>query len=224
MVCLFWAALGRGYCVRVFSPCGVLGLLTAVTCCRAQALKCGRRKLWLTGCGIFPEQGSNLCPCIDRWTLNHWTTIRGTLFNISNCVVQHRCKGAAAICTGRGWREARRCAGWVAPSLPYAGACFTYVVLSNRYDNMDSHHYLPEEEETEAQVKSSARGCADGKRRNRQQSPGWPGAARTQSVLRSQDAHPCLPWEISSRHPKSESGVARWALRRFNLAASYRGD
>ena len=95
--------------------------------------------------------------------LSHWTTIRGTLFNISKYVVQHRCKGAVAICTGRGRREARRCAGWVAPSLPYAGTCFTYVVLSNRYDNMDSHHYLPEEEETEAQVKPSTGGCAGGK-------------------------------------------------------------
>lgn len=51
----------------------------------------------------------------------------------------------------------------IAPSRPYTGTCFTYVVLSNRYDNRDSHHHLPEEEETEAQVKSSAPGCAGGK-------------------------------------------------------------
>ena len=25
-------------------------------------------------CGIFRDQGSNLCPLIDRWILNHWTT------------------------------------------------------------------------------------------------------------------------------------------------------
>ena len=25
-------------------------------------------------CGIFPDQGSNLCPCIGRWILNHCAT------------------------------------------------------------------------------------------------------------------------------------------------------
>ena len=25
-------------------------------------------------CGIFLDQGLNLCLCIGRWTLNHWTT------------------------------------------------------------------------------------------------------------------------------------------------------
>ena len=24
--------------------------------------------------GIFLDQGWNLCPCIGRWILNHWTT------------------------------------------------------------------------------------------------------------------------------------------------------
>ena len=24
--------------------------------------------------GIFPDRGSNPCPCIGRWILNHWTT------------------------------------------------------------------------------------------------------------------------------------------------------
>ena len=35
-------------------------------------------------CGIFPDQGLNLCPCIGRWNPNHWTTreVLGFVFNL----------------------------------------------------------------------------------------------------------------------------------------------
>ena len=26
-----------------------------------------------SACGIFRDQGSNPCPCLGRWSLNHWT-------------------------------------------------------------------------------------------------------------------------------------------------------
>ena len=67
---------------RVFIAAHGLSLVAETSglfCCRARAL-------WHTGsvvvvlglscpvaCGIFPYWGSNLCPCIARQIVNHWT-------------------------------------------------------------------------------------------------------------------------------------------------------
>ena len=57
----------------------VHGLLTAVASLVTEqgSMACGLQYSWcmdLVACGIFPDQGSNLCPLNGRWTLNHQTT------------------------------------------------------------------------------------------------------------------------------------------------------
>ena len=43
-----------------------------------------------TTCGIFPDQGSNLCPLHWQWILNHWTTgksLKHQIFDIKELSV-----------------------------------------------------------------------------------------------------------------------------------------
>ena len=79
---------------RLFSSCGEQGLLSIVvhrllivvaSLVAEHGLQvCGLQQLWHAGsvvvahglscsaaCGIFPDQGSNPCPCIDRRILDH---------------------------------------------------------------------------------------------------------------------------------------------------------
>ena len=71
------AVLGLRFCVRAFSSCGkwgpffisVSGPLTIAASLVAEhrlqtrrLSNCGSRAQSLAACGIFPDQGSNLCP------------------------------------------------------------------------------------------------------------------------------------------------------------------
>ena len=72
------------------ASCGQQGLLSSsgaqashsggLPCCRAQTLGHAGSVAVVHGlscpkvCGIFPDQGSNFVPSIDRWVLNHWIT------------------------------------------------------------------------------------------------------------------------------------------------------
>ena len=74
----FMAVLGLRFCARAFSSCWQVGATLhcgarashyrGLSCCGAQAPDAQAQQLWLTGpscsaaCGIFPDQGSNLCP------------------------------------------------------------------------------------------------------------------------------------------------------------------
>ena len=85
-----------------YSSCSMLAShCSGFSCCRAQALEHSglssygewNQQLRLSGsrvwaqylahmliiasfmaCGILLDQGLNWCPCIARWTVNHWTT------------------------------------------------------------------------------------------------------------------------------------------------------
>ena len=57
-----WAS----YC-NVFSF-GAQALGSKASVVAAHGLSCS------LACGIFRHQGSNPCPCIGKWSLNHWTT------------------------------------------------------------------------------------------------------------------------------------------------------
>ena len=76
-----------------FSRCDEQGLLSSCGapsshCCGTQALDRAQRLQQLTvhglscpaACGIFPNQGSNPCPHIGRWILNHQTTKKVPIF------------------------------------------------------------------------------------------------------------------------------------------------
>ena len=79
---LFLAALGLCCHVRTFSSCSDWGLLfscrawashcSGFSCCRAWTSGCSDSVAvvhWLgclMACGIFPNQGSNLCPCFGK--------------------------------------------------------------------------------------------------------------------------------------------------------------
>ena len=92
-------------CVEQASHCGDF------SCCEAQALgawasvvvahglsscgswslerrlsSCGTQASCSVACGIFPDQGSNRVPCINRWIFNHCTTreVQYLLFNLKN--------------------------------------------------------------------------------------------------------------------------------------------
>ena len=79
----------------------------ACSSCGAQAPpRCRDFLLWSTGqvgcagsvvvvhgpscsetCGIFPDKGSNLCPPIGRWILDHWTTKDvPDIFSLETCI------------------------------------------------------------------------------------------------------------------------------------------
>ena len=83
---IYLVALGPHWCTQNFSSCSEWGLLfmamhgrlltfCGFSCCKAQALEaqasvaavrglssCDTRGCCSTACGIFPDQGSNLCP------------------------------------------------------------------------------------------------------------------------------------------------------------------
>ena len=78
------AVLDLRFCARAFSSCGkwgplfiaVRGPLTIAASLVAEhrlqtrrLSNCGSR-----ACGIFPDQGSNICPCTGRQILNHCAT------------------------------------------------------------------------------------------------------------------------------------------------------
>ena len=91
---IYFVALGLCCCVQAFSSCGEQGLLfimvhrllivvaSLVAEHRLQDVwaskvaahefsSCGTRTWLPTECGIFPDQGSNPCPCIGRQILIH---------------------------------------------------------------------------------------------------------------------------------------------------------
>ena len=45
---------------------------------------CGPQTQLLQACGIFPNQGSNLCPPTGQSILNHWTTRKSLEFNFQD--------------------------------------------------------------------------------------------------------------------------------------------
>ena len=66
-LCWVFVAAWASHC-RGFSCCGARSLGTQASVVVVHRLSCS------TVCGIFPDQGSNPCPCFGRWILNHWTT------------------------------------------------------------------------------------------------------------------------------------------------------
>ena len=86
---LLMAVLGLHCCMQVFSSCSDRGLLCN---CSERASHCvgsliaehtllskvsvvvAHELCCSIACGIFQGKGSNLCPCIGRLILNHWTT------------------------------------------------------------------------------------------------------------------------------------------------------
>ena len=83
MACLFFGCAEASLLCGVFSSCGKWGCSLWCVGFSLQGLlllqSMGSVVVahGLTGslaCGIFPEQGSNLCPCVGGWILNHWTT------------------------------------------------------------------------------------------------------------------------------------------------------
>ena len=92
------AVLGLHFCARAFSSCGkwgplfiaVRGPLTVVASLVAEhrlqmrrLSNCGSRAQLLCGCGIFPDQSSNLCPLhwqADSQPLHHQGSPK-SLFN-----------------------------------------------------------------------------------------------------------------------------------------------
>ena len=79
---LFLAVLGLRCCARAFSSCGERGglspsrplLLRSTDCRHAGSVVVAHGLSCSAACGIFPDQGSNPCPCIGRQTLNHCAT------------------------------------------------------------------------------------------------------------------------------------------------------
>ena len=72
LFCLHWVFAA---CRAWASHCGAQALGTQTSVAAARGLRrCG----CLVACGIFPDQGSNLCPLHWQADLNHWTT-RGVL-------------------------------------------------------------------------------------------------------------------------------------------------
>ena len=80
LITLVLAALGLHCCMGAFSSCSKQGLLSS---CATQVSHCGVFSCCgaqtQETCGIFPDQGLNLCP--QYWQVNcyHWTT-REALF------------------------------------------------------------------------------------------------------------------------------------------------
>ena len=81
-----WTVAGLWGCAGAFCRCSVrafhwggfpscralaLGLQASVAV--AHGLACPQH-------GLSPDQGSNSCPCVGRWTLNHWTTREVLIF------------------------------------------------------------------------------------------------------------------------------------------------
>ena len=70
------------------SSCGVwASQCSGFSCWGAQTL--GTWALGAAACGIFLDQGSNLCPLHGSQTLNHWTTREVLVFSIVNTTVLH---------------------------------------------------------------------------------------------------------------------------------------
>ena len=106
--CLFLAALGLHSCTQAFSSC--LERVGSTLCCGVWASHCSVSSRWgaqvlgmwasavaVLGpsvcsteaycplpCGIFPNQGSNVCLCIGRWILNHWITSEVPIIGLFN--------------------------------------------------------------------------------------------------------------------------------------------
>ena len=96
--CLYLSVLGLCCWVRAFSSCGERASHRSGFSCVERAF--GTRALIVmahgiscsTACGIFLDQGSNVCPLITRWILNHWTTREvprmfhlSVLFDVNSC-------------------------------------------------------------------------------------------------------------------------------------------
>ena len=62
-ICSVWA-----------SHCGGISCCLSVGSRHVGFSSCGTRLSCSAACGMFPDQGSNPCPLIGRWILNHWTT------------------------------------------------------------------------------------------------------------------------------------------------------
>ena len=96
LIYLFLAALGLCCCVRAFSRCGEWGATLrcgarashcgGFSCCKARALSARASVVVAHGlrcsvaCGIFPDQGLNLCPLHWQAILNHCATREFPLF------------------------------------------------------------------------------------------------------------------------------------------------